>query len=73
LGQPYIVEDRLGPAVFWEHQQIVTAVPDGYTIGITNLSTLSLIPVINPEATYKPLGDLKHIAYIGGSPRPRGP
>jgi tripartite-type tricarboxylate transporter receptor subunit TctC len=43
-------------------------VPDGYTIGITNLSTLSLIPVINPEATYKPLGDLKHIAYIGGSP-----
>jgi Tripartite tricarboxylate transporter family receptor len=57
----------LGPAV-WGTQQIVTAVPDGYTIGITNLSTLSLIPVINPEATYKPLGDLEHIAYIGGSP-----
>lgn len=68
LGQPFIVEDRPGAGGILGTQQIVTAVPDGYTIGITNLSTLSLIPVINPEATYKPLGDLKHIAYIGGSP-----
>lgn len=68
LGQPFIVEDRPGAGGILGTQQIVTAVPDGYTIGITNLSTLSLIPVINPEATYKPLGDLEHIAYIGGSP-----
>jgi tripartite-type tricarboxylate transporter receptor subunit TctC len=68
LGQPFIVEDRPGAGGILGTQQIVTAAPDGYTIGITNLSTLSLIPVINPEATYKPLRDLKHIAYIGGSP-----
>jgi tripartite-type tricarboxylate transporter receptor subunit TctC len=68
LGQPFIVEDRPGAGGIVGTQQIVTAAPDGYTIGITNLSTMSLIPVINPEATYKPLGELKHIAYIGGSP-----
>ena len=68
LRQPFIVEDRPGAGGILGTQQIVTAAPDGYTIGITNLSTLSLIPVINPEATYKPLGDLRHIAYIGGSP-----
>jgi tripartite-type tricarboxylate transporter receptor subunit TctC len=68
LGQPFIVEDRPGAGGIVGTQQIVTAPPDGYTIGITNLSTLSLIPVINPEATYNPLGDFKHIAYIGGSP-----
>ena len=68
LGQPFVVEDRPGAGGILGTQQIATAAPDGYTIGITNLSTLSLIPVINPEATYKPLGDLKHIAYIGGSP-----
>ncbi len=68
LGQPFIVEDRPGAGGIVGTQQIVTAEPDGYTIGITNLSTLSLIPVINPEATYNPLGDFKHIAYIGGSP-----
>jgi tripartite-type tricarboxylate transporter receptor subunit TctC len=68
FGQPFVVEDRPGAGGIVGTQQIVTAAPDGYTIGITNLSTLSLIPVINPEATYKPLRDLKHIAYIGGSP-----
>jgi tripartite-type tricarboxylate transporter receptor subunit TctC len=67
LGQPFVVEDRPGAGGILGTQQIVTAAPDGYTIGITKLSTLSLIPVINPEATYKPLRDLKHIAYIGGS------
>jgi len=68
LGQPFVVEDRPGAGGILGTQQIVTAPPDGYTIGITNLSTMALIPVINPEATYKPLGDFKHIAYIGGSP-----
>jgi tripartite-type tricarboxylate transporter receptor subunit TctC len=68
LGEPFVVEDRPGAGGILGTQQIVTAAPDGYTIGITNLSTLSLIPVINPEATYKPLRDLRHIAYIGGSP-----
>ena len=68
FGQPFVVEDRPGASGILGTQQIVAAAPDGYTIGITNLSTLSLIPVINPEAPYKPLRDLKHIAYIGGSP-----
>lgn len=68
LGQPFIVEDRPGAAGIVGTQQIVTAPPDGYTIGVTNLSTLSLIPVINPEATYNPISDFKHIAYVGGSP-----
>jgi tripartite-type tricarboxylate transporter receptor subunit TctC len=68
LGQPFVVEDRPGAGGILGTQQIISAAPDGYTIGITNLSTLSLIPVINPEATYKPLRDLKHIAYIAGSP-----
>jgi tripartite-type tricarboxylate transporter receptor subunit TctC len=68
LGQPFIVEDRPGAGGIVGTQQIAAAAPDGYTIGITNLSTMSLIPVINPEATYSPLGDFTHIAYIGGSP-----
>jgi tripartite-type tricarboxylate transporter receptor subunit TctC len=68
FGQPFVVEDRPGAGGIVGTQQIIAAAPDGYTIGITNLSTLSLIPVINPEATYNPLRDLKHIAFIGGSP-----
>ena len=44
------------------------APPDGYTLGITNISTLSLISVINPSANYHPLNDFTHIAYIAGAP-----
>ena len=68
FGQAFVVEDRPGAGGIIGTQQVVSAVPDGYTIGVTNLSTMSLIPIINPEATYDPLRDLKHIAYIGGSP-----
>src|ERR1700735_3467252 len=68
LGQPFVVEDRPGAGGIVGTQQIIAAPSDGYTIGITKLSTLSLIPVIKPEATYNPLGDFKHIAFIGGSP-----
>jgi tripartite-type tricarboxylate transporter receptor subunit TctC len=35
---------------------------------MTNLSTLSLVPVINSTATYHALNDFAHIAYIGGAP-----
>ena len=35
---------------------------------MTNLSTLSLVPVINATATYHALNDFTHIAYIGGAP-----
>jgi tripartite-type tricarboxylate transporter receptor subunit TctC len=68
FGQPFVVEDRPGAGGIVGTQQVITAAPDGYTIGITNLSTMSLIPIVNPEAKYNALGDLKHIAYIGGSP-----
>src|SRR5258707_9729148 len=49
-------------------QTIATAPPDGYTIGITNLSTLALVPVINPAASYHPVNDFSHIAYVAGAP-----
>jgi tripartite-type tricarboxylate transporter receptor subunit TctC len=68
LAQPFIVEDRPGAGGIVGTEQFLASPPDGYTIGMTNLSTLSLVPVINPEATYNPITDFRHIAYIGGSP-----
>ena len=49
-------------------QAIATAEPDGYTIGITNLSTLSLAPVINRSVPYDPMKSFAHISYVGGAP-----
>ncbi len=66
--QQFVVENRPGGGGIIGTQQFLAAAPDGYTIGITNLSTLSLVPVINPQAGYDPVSDFTHIAYIGGSP-----
>jgi tripartite-type tricarboxylate transporter receptor subunit TctC len=66
--QQFVVENRTGAGGMIGTQAIATAPPDGYTIGITNLSTLALVPVINPAATYHPVNDFSHIAYVAGAP-----
>jgi tripartite-type tricarboxylate transporter receptor subunit TctC len=66
--QQFVVENRTGAGGMIGTQAIVAAASDGYTIGITNLSTLALVPVINPAATYHPVNDFTHIAYVAGAP-----
>jgi tripartite-type tricarboxylate transporter receptor subunit TctC len=68
LGQPFVVENRTGAGGAIGTQAIAAAAPDGYTIGITNLSTLALVPEINPAANYHPINDFTHIAYVAGAP-----
>jgi len=66
--QQFVVENRTGAGGMIGVQAVASSPPDGYTIGITNVSTLSLIPVINAAVTYHPLNDFTHISYIAGAP-----
>ena len=66
--QQFVVENRTGAGGMIGAQAIASSPPDGTTIGITNLSTLSLVPVINPSAPYHSLNDFTHIAYVAGAP-----
>ncbi|MBX9844625.1 MAG: tripartite tricarboxylate transporter substrate binding protein [Xanthobacteraceae bacterium] len=66
--QQFVVENRTGAGGMIGAQAIAAAAPDGYTIGITNLSVLALVPVINPAATYHAVNDFTHIAYVAGAP-----
>jgi tripartite-type tricarboxylate transporter receptor subunit TctC len=66
--QQFVVENRTGAGGMIGVQATASAPPDGYTIGITNVSTLSLIPIINTAVTYQPLNDFTHISYIAGAP-----
>jgi len=68
FGQKFIVENRTGAGGAIGARAIATAAADGYTIGITNLSVLSLIPVVNAEVNYDPMASFSHIAYAAGSP-----
>jgi tripartite-type tricarboxylate transporter receptor subunit TctC len=66
--QPFIVENRTGAGGAIGSQAIAKAEPDGYTLGVTNLTTMSLVPVIAPKTPYHPIKDFTHIAYIAGAP-----
>jgi tripartite-type tricarboxylate transporter receptor subunit TctC len=66
--QQFVVENRPGAGGVIGVAQIASADPDGYTIGITNLSTLALAPFINQSVAYDPMKSLTHIAYVGGAP-----
>ena len=68
LKQQFVVENRTGAAGQIGVQAIASAPPDGYTIGVTNVSTLSLVPIINARTSYDPVKDFTHIAYMAGAP-----
>ena len=68
LKQQFVVENRPGAGGKIGVAQIANAEPDGYTIGVTNLSTLALAPFINQTVSYDPMKGLTHIAYVGGAP-----
>ncbi len=66
--QQFVVENRTGAGGAIGAQALAASDPDGYTIGMTNLSTLSLVPVINKSVAYDPIKSFTHIAYVGGAP-----
>ena len=68
LKQQFVVENRPGAGGAIGALAIARAEPDGYTLGVTNVTTMSLVPVINPKTAYNPLTDFTHIAYIAGAP-----
>jgi tripartite-type tricarboxylate transporter receptor subunit TctC len=68
LKQQFVVENRPGGGGIIGTKQFLTQPPDGYSIGMSSLSTMSLAPIINSNAGYDPDRDFAHIAYIGGSP-----
>lgn len=68
FGQQFVVENRTGAGGAIGAQAIAASQPDGYTIGITNLSILSIVPVVNASTAYDPIKSFSHIAYAAGAP-----
>jgi len=64
LGQPVVVENRAGGGGSIGADAIAKAPPDGYTIGISTVSTMAVNPACNPKLSYDPIKDLKPIANV---------
>ena len=65
LGQPIIVENKVGANGLIGMDACAKALPDGYTICVPSFSQVSLNPVIYPNISYEPLRDLSPVVLVG--------
>lgn len=66
--QPFIVENRPGAGGMIGVDAVSKGEADGYTLTLTNVTTMALIPTVNANTPYDPIKDFTHIAYLAGSP-----
>ncbi|MBI3371739.1 MAG: tripartite tricarboxylate transporter substrate binding protein [Betaproteobacteria bacterium] len=67
LGQAVIVENRAGADGRIQLQQLATAAPDGYSIGLSD-SGLAVNAVLFATKTYDPVKDFTPLLYLGEVP-----
>ncbi|MFM9974283.1 MAG: tripartite tricarboxylate transporter substrate-binding protein [Beijerinckiaceae bacterium] len=68
LGQQIVIENVAGAGGTTGITRAMNASPDGYTIAMGHLGTLSAAPALFPDLRYKPLDGIQHIGVAGGTP-----
>ena len=63
-SQPVVVENRAGGGGSIGADAIAKAAPDGYTIGISTVSTMAVNPACNPRLPFDPIKDFKPITNL---------
>jgi tripartite-type tricarboxylate transporter receptor subunit TctC len=64
LGRAVVVENKPGAAGRIGVQAVKDAAPDGTTLLIAPLASISILPILYPHLGYNPLDDLKPISQI---------
>jgi tripartite-type tricarboxylate transporter receptor subunit TctC len=68
LGQQIVVENVAGAGGTTGIARAMSAAPDGYTIAMGHLGTLSAAPATYPGLKYDPIGGIQPIGLAGGTP-----
>jgi tripartite-type tricarboxylate transporter receptor subunit TctC len=68
LGQPVIIDNRVGASGNIGADAIAKAAPDGYTIGIVTSSTHAVAVSLSSKLPYDPLKDFTPISMLANSP-----
>jgi tripartite-type tricarboxylate transporter receptor subunit TctC len=68
FGQQFFVENRTGGSGLIGTEAVARAAPDGYTLQASGMPSHVLAPAMNKNASFDPIKDFTHIAYLGGPP-----
>ena len=68
FGQQFFVENRTGGSGLIGTEAVARSAPDGYTLQISGMPSHVLAPAMNKNASFDPMRDFTHIAYLGGPP-----
>jgi len=68
LGQPVVIDNRVGASGNLGADAIAKAAPDGYTIGIVTSSTHAVAVSLSSKLPYDPLKDFTPITMLANSP-----
>ncbi|MEA2982986.1 MAG: hypothetical protein QOF09_4809 [Alphaproteobacteria bacterium] len=68
LGQPFVVENRVGANGLLAGNAVARAAPDGYTLLFTTNSTHSVVYGLYKSVPYDPIKDFTPVARIGSFP-----
>jgi tripartite-type tricarboxylate transporter receptor subunit TctC len=68
LGQPVVVDNRVGASGNIGADAIAKAAPDGYTLGIVTSSTHAVAVSLSSKLPYDPLKDFTPITMLANSP-----
>jgi tripartite-type tricarboxylate transporter receptor subunit TctC len=68
LGQPFIIDNRAGAGGALGTGLAAQAVPDGYTLLVTNTGPLAVAPTLFPNLNYDPARSFAYISIFGGIP-----
>jgi tripartite-type tricarboxylate transporter receptor subunit TctC len=68
IGQPFVIENRVGASGMLGAEAVARAEPDGYTMGIATTSTHALASSLSANLRYQPLRDFAPVSMIGSSP-----
>src|ERR1700689_141885 len=67
FGKPVVIENRAGASTLLGAKVVSTAEPDGYTLLIPTVTTLSIAPQLNAKTGIDPVNDFTPIARLGGT------
>ena len=65
LGQPFIVENRVGAGTLIGTQTAATSAPDGYTLLVGGLANMAFNPGLHKDPRYNPVTDFVAVALVG--------